>query len=270
MVPPFRAPRIRRTLGEASPLAIALSSAGAGLQGYARDKSARDEMARLNEAEKYRRQMDEMKLRREQEALATAKEEKRVTDERARQALRSTAPARLGRQFTESEAELIAGGQVNPSDLFPATPQSTVGSVNAETRRQTAIAEGLTAMRMMATGGGQYSPDETSSFWTSFNLATGGAESDMDADEKAITARNVFNQWKRTVDAARAQRNQPLERRRRVRIGTDTTATNAAGQPVMPGTPGIPMYSRQARPQTAQQDSASAARLQAMINTLPR
>lgn len=259
---PFRAPRVPRSFGQVSPLAIALSTVGAGLQGYGKDKAVREETMRLNEAESYRRKME--KLKTEQAAAELERERNAQTKDRAKkiQALTQTTPSRLGRRFTQQEAEAIADGVINPSDLFPNAPQSSATTANV--RRQQAIDSGMTVIRMMSGGGGDYTPAEQQSFWTSFNLAVGGPESDLSQDEKAVVANNVFNQWKKTVETARAQRNQ----RRRIRVSPDSTATNAAGQPIMPGTPGIPMYSREANPNLAQQDSVTMARLQAIRNSL--
>jgi hypothetical protein len=257
MVPPFRAPRIPRTLGEASPLAIALSSAGAGLQGYARDKSTRDEMARLNEAEGYRRKMEKMKLEREREMLQAEKAEKRKEAARQRQALRQTAPARLGRPFTESEADAIASGVVNPSDLFP----------NAPTTRPPTAGQTMTEERQRREGLAFLSQNLDNPVFAQSLAAINQENPDMAGDPGlAAYAAMVAYRQQTAVEAAAAAAARAARGRRR--IGNDSTATNAAGQPVMPGTPGIPMYSREANPNLAQQDSVTAARLQAIRNSL--
>jgi hypothetical protein len=255
---PFRAPRIPDSLGQTSPLAMALSTVGAGLQGYSADKSKREEMARLNEAEGYRRKMEKMKQEREREMLEAEKTEKRKEAARARQALRQTAPARLGRTFTDAEAELIAGGQVNPSDLFP----------NAPTTRPPTAGQMLTQERQRREGLAFLSQNLDNPVFAQTLQLINQDNPDM-ADDPGLAAFAAMQAFKQQT-AAEAAVAEAARRARRGRrpIGNDTTATNAAGQPIMPGTPGIPMYSRQARPQTAQQDSASMARINAAISRL--
>lgn len=246
-MPPFRAPRVPRALGQTSPLAIALSSVGAGLQGYSRDKEA----TRLNEAETYRRKMEEMKTARAEALLAEQKAEQAKTRSRNVQALRGTRPARLGRTFSQQEAEAIADGVLNPSDLYPNAPQGGASSATANTRRQQTIDAGMTAIRMMSGGGGDYTPGERESFWTAFNLAIGGSESDLSAEERAVVANNVFNQWKKNVDTARAQR--AATRRRNLVTPSDGSST-----PVQ----------RQVQPRNQPADSATTARLNRVIQQL--
>ena len=199
-----------------------------------------------------------MKQEREREMLEAEKTEKRKEAARQRQALRQTAPARLGRTFTGAEADAIASGTVNPSDLFPAAP-----TVRPPTAGQT-----LTLERQRREGLAFLSENLDNPVFSRV-LGVINQQDPAMADDPGLAAYAAMQAYKQqtAVEAAAAAAARAA-RRGRIRVGNDTTATNAAGQPVMPGTPGIPMYSREANPNLAQRDSVTMARLQAIRNSL--
>lgn len=158
--------------GMASPLAIALSSIGAGLQGYGRERDtrlAREEdqrqfdlnLGRLNENEQYRRKLDAITQQR-----ALQDKAQRVAD------LMGTPFAQSDTPIGEPAARAIVAGDISPSDLFRERPVGSTppprptGNAAAEAARRRR--EGTALLAEYAPMSTRHTPEEKARFDAAF------------------------------------------------------------------------------------------------------
>lgn len=218
---PFRP--VPRNIGEASPLAIALSSIGAGLQGYGKNQREREEVDRLNSAEMYRRKLQQQALEREERIRTEDIATKNKREAQDIQTLMGVAPKRLGRALNEGEARGIVRGYLNPSDLFDPPPTGAATLANRADRVRADIDEGNAILALMGQNSSKYTPEERQRFWTSFNRAVAGRN--LSGDDLAIAAKNAFAGFEQETRGARQEA--VAGRRLRPRAGLPTDSADA-------------------------------------------